>query len=1302
MKAEWVLAVAAVLLAASPLTGRAAGGDITALKRLYPTTPLVVVGNPVAAIVVPDDPRLQNMARQLADEIRRRSGASPEILAADKLVSRWWEIDFTAIQGRSLIALGNINTNRLLGALWGAGYTDEDSTYPGDGGYVVRTVHDPFAKGFNVVVLAGSDTDGVRRAVDAFCRKHLPGPARDLVLRAPITDIQLGKEPSPYVGQASGRLPHTYHHRWPSAFEIEQGLSSILSSDPIPYTDPNDRAKGTLVNVTGALATIAEAYFHTGDPGLPPLMKQVVDRNRALLQVVPGRVEMEAASSEHMVWWDIVEELPIWTDRDRLDVTNAFLQDARQGFERGEAHDLVKKGYVQVVAENHATNSALNTFRVWSYFEKYYHLPDTAYWMSVVHATFAGSLASHQMLEDSAGYNVYAPEDAVVYALASQDTRYFRLGIAADHLAYYLQTSYNNLALSTGFGDAGITPVYPWEARLLYTMGWYLGDPRVMWWLRSYVPNECGQDTYQDKAHGRVPLNLGIPLREPTEWTGMQVFPIWKQTLGWERASKQVVTSPREPVGPEWFTKVVFREAWSPNAQYLLLDGAGTWDRHEGYPPGPEGHMHSDINTIINFTDKGRVWLVDNTYSARSITDHSGLTITRGGSFSHDDRPARLKDAAEGAGFALTRSVVDDYCGADWERTIFWYQGHHFLVLDRAIAKQPGEYAVRCNYRTLGKPTVGGQTLDLEQQGKRCRITSDGGAALELQPIVPAEVKDWETLYPYADPVIGMLQEYKSAALQPGQALSFVNLIQAGENGAKLDTLSLVSDSAALVTGSSGIVSYGLGNPPGGIAAARVYLIGGKAALFAGLTRLGKDEAPLLTSSAPINLWISPTEGAGIEASAPVSITLAGGKVMQLAHGKHALKLDPAAQLLSISLAAARQQSVSRLEPQSLSRGVSATRALETKRVSLGAEANRMVSADLNGDGGKEWIIAGQDGARAYTQEGKLIWRFATDKPCRAIAAADVDGDSKVEVALGCDDEKLYLLDSVGLLRWSFQCKSTSYSPPPAVRDVQISDVDGDGKLEILVIASWVHCLDAIGNVKWENYWRYGRGVYWGAARQIAVDDYDGDGKPEVVVAYYDSYPAVTSYDGAGKAKPLVAYIGTPQSLLLMDLAGERKGRQIMMGSDEQLEALRPDKADSESSKQVKREPLDQGSFTYLASYQPEGGQPILYAATDMGTLIAYCGGRAANQSGTIGRLWTRVTGEQLTQLAAVESGQVLAGTKTGAVIMLDGEGGGPLAHTAPTGSPVVQLMPDGNTTLIVHADGVVEIMAAQLGRTES
>ncbi|MEA3402339.1 MAG: hypothetical protein U9R79_13970 [Armatimonadota bacterium] len=74
---------------------------------------------------------------------------------------------------------------------------------------------------------------------------------------------------------------------------------------------------------------------------------------------------------------------------------------------------------------------------------------------------------------------------------------------------------------------------------------------------------------------------------------------------------------------------------------------------------------------------------------------------------------------------------------------------------------------------------------------------------------------------------------------------------------------------------------------------------------------------------------------------------------------------------------------------------------------------------------------------------------------------------------------------------------------------------------------------------------------------------------------------------------------------------------------------------------------------------------------------------------------WTRVIGEKLTVLQTADIGgdeqsELLAGTKSGAVHVLNVRSGEPLARVSPADSPVQQILSGGEGALVVHADGEV------------
>ena len=83
---------------------------------------------------------------------------------------------------------------------------------------------------------------------------------------------------------------------------------------------------------------------------------------------------------------------------------------------------------------------------------------------------------------------------------------------------------------------------------------------------------------------------------------------------------------------------------------------------------------------------------------------------------------------------------------------------------------------------------------------------------------------------------------------------------------------------------------------------------------------------------------------------------------------------------------------------------------------------------------------------------GEVIWRFTTpDRVSSSPALADIDGDGAVDVVIGCYDGNLYALRgttdiSAGDLLWSYPLGGMVWYNAPT-----LADLDGDGRLEILV-----------------------------------------------------------------------------------------------------------------------------------------------------------------------------------------------------------------------------------------------------------
>lgn len=1282
--------VASQALSAAPLTG---------LKPLYPRTPLVVEGQAQAVIVAPAS--VTAAARRLSSRLHEGSGDRLETLSPERLVSESWQVDFGVAGGRTLIALGNINDNRLLAVLWGAGYVVADSLYPGPGGYAVRTVHDPFGKGLNVLALTGSDPAGVARAVDLLCDRWLSAAAADVVLAEPVVAAELRIPALRFFPAAADSLASKRQPQY-SGLDFFERLfqGNGLMDDKGRVTSA---PAGDLTAVTGAVARLAQTWFLTGNPALPPLMKEILDRNRGLLAIVPRRLEMEASSAAHVRWWDLVEELPVWSDQDRLAITNALLADARQGYEPRAANAMVNDGFVQVVDENHGTNSAQNALAAWGYFAKYYRLPESDYWMKVVRATFAGQSASHQVLEDACGYLCYCPIDAMEYAFATGDLTYLSRGIARGHAEFIAQCCVNNLGLATGFGDDG-SLVEPAVFEVLTPAAWYHRDPYLAWIAREFLPQAAGLRTFQNA----LPVDLTVKALEPTQWAGLRVFPIFRQTLRKGEGAKELVFDPPETAGAEWFNKVVFRDRFSPQAQYLLLDGAGKFGTLEGYPSGPAGHMHADVNTLINFTDQERMWLVDHTYADRSIKDHSGLYITRDGQVTYRVHEARLRLAAQSGRSAVTTTVFEGFSGATWERSLFWQRGRRFLIIDRVVAQEPGDYRVRCSFRALGEAGLAGSALRLTQGEKACAIISDGRARLDLEDYALPGGQDFATAYAYAAPVVRIFRQDKTAHLESGESMGFVNLLQAGPTAGSLlgTTLQPLSGAAALVEDPEGRVVCGVGSLPGDTGDAGAFIVSGTEALLGNLRRLGDRAAPVLVAAAPVTLSWRHGGEVRVETAIPTQLTVGGAAVpLRLDAGNHIL---PAAVALPVAAALARVLSeapalaaaCARETPPPLPR---AGFGLHSTALELRAPVSCATTGDLTGDGRDEVLSGGAEGLRATAADGATLWTLPTAAACQAIACADIDGDGRPEVVAGCANGMVHRVGTDGKAGWEFSCKPGK-AGAPTVDWLQIADLDGDGTREIVVGANWVHCLDATGKVRWERYLCRWRGALAGDFAQGALADVNADGKLEIVALFSFSYPKAVVFGHDGQvllpvdhddAKNPGVNIESPQALLVTGLCGQKDSLNWLVGSPSYLYtywAAGP--FAGQSGGRVA------GAFVHLASWTPAGQLPVVCGATDLGTLIAYrAGARPAGAGVPLGPIWSRESEETVSTLWAGDSdadgkGEVWVGAKNGTVLVYDALTGEPLGSRPASGASVCAVLPQPGRLLVVHRDGGAEYLS--------
>lgn len=1050
--------------------------------------------------------------------------------------------------------------------------------------------------------------------------------------------MQFEKKPYRFFSDVSGSLGSRRQPQYSGMDWFRQHLQQEGFMDAGGRVIENRQPAKTLVSLTGTISRVGQTWFRTGNPALPPLMKELLDKNRRLLGIPERLNEMQPRAAWDVHEWDLLEELPVWTDQDRLDITNSLLRDAAVGHERRAFHKQVEDGAVMAMDENHGTHSALNSFMAWHYFHKYYPSAASRYWMRCAEALFAGQASTYQIPEDAAGYLCSCPIHAMDYSLRVGDPTYFRREVARHHARYIAMACINNLGLSTGFGDAP-SLVCPEFFEAIAPAAWWYRDPELSWVVRNKLPAACGLRIFQRG----IALDLTVEPREPTDWTGLTRIPLYEVLLPKGTSSKTPVWADKKDVDPKLFNKLVFRENWDENGQYLLLDGAGAG----GNCPGPKGHTHQDINTIINFTQCGRMWLVDHTYPLRAAQEHSGLYVLRDGVGGYRKNTlAELLDFVDTETYGLSRTRL-----ANWERAVFWKKGKYFLVIDTVAADRQGDYFARCSWRALGKAELRGTALQLTQNGRFCKIVTDGAANLDIERYQPADAQ-WKAYYPHAEPIVRILQEDKRRSLNSGEKIGFVNLLYAyGSNDAEARVqLQPVSETCAIVTEDGRETLLGVGPIPGGLGAAGMFVL---------------------------------SEDVTLRASA-------------------AKEFEQRPETARKALAAARELAAQRAGKAAPTGAEPEVQGLRVESVRLDVPITVLAVADIRGDGTRQWVIGGEKGVSVFRTDGTKVWHFAMKQTVRSLDVADVDGDGRPEIAVGGMDEHVRLLDGHGKQRWSYPCKKStgSLDGPPVVDYVKIVDLRGDGTKEIVAGANWVQVLGATGELKWEKYMDFRRGQICGDFIAGDVADLDGDGKQEIVALFMTSYPWAVVYDALGNiVMPLGSAdhrglnIDVPFAAATLDLLGNRT-RQIVCGCTSQMGFLWRDQKNKEEAGGWVR-----GAFVALACRQRGATrQPMAFGADGFGGVRGILPDARPNDRRIgVKTAWYRNIGEKVTTLLAADllgngAGQVVAGTKAGNAYLLDAKDGAVIGLVRSSGPPVTSLVvdPSARSVLVGKSDGTV------------
>lgn len=208
---------------------------------------------------------------------------------------------------------------------------------------------------------------------------------------------------------------------------------------------------------------------------------------------------------------------------------------------------------------------------------------------------------------------------------------------------------------------------------------------------------------------------------------------------------------------------------------------------------------------------------------------------------------------------------------------------------------------------------------------------------------------------------------------------------------------------------------------------------------------------------------------------------------------------------------------------------------LQMWSISIGAEYSSPAIGDIDFDGTLEIVVGAVNGLYVLDKNGQALsgWPNTNIKKASSPALGDLDGDGDLEIAVGTyasgPNNKVFALQGNGevIAGWPYQLSYTPLDKEYVDSSPAIADIDGDGEVEVVVatfatggpVGSRLIVFDKGGTV--ESSVALG-GLYAGPiSSSPSISDVDGDGRVEIAVGAADG--KLHLLDGGG-----MGYVGWP------------------------------------------------------------------------------------------------------------------------------------------------------------------------------
>ena len=737
-------------------------------RILQKTTSLIGI-----KIVVPDEPEWKILANDLQHIIKEKTNQIAAISYPDqmKFVNGW---------AGNTIMLGNLGNNKQMARLYGMRLSYADAIYPGKSGYQLATLIDPFGLGGNTIMIGASDITGAKLATERL-----------------INIIKNQKESSvPWLLEVN--IPAITGNYFNAKLTNEDALLAAMK----PVKE-NEVIADALLAVLSGIKSFGEYYQLSAKPEFGATYKKLVLGYASFIEKYPSEAIYQLGVRKNM-WiqgekllqnWSFIEGSGLFSDVERGKIVAALFLTCKANF----LDNYLVRAPESAPRWNHEIFPALSLVGSCNYFEKYYKIPELIEWKNRGDRIFKGN-TSFISMDEGSDYLAHLPVANIDYAMLSGDMKFISQSLrpSADLHAMMI----DNLGTLSGGGDTypfGMSSAYSWgHSQLLNAASWYYKDPVYNFLLER---TRTGPFPGQKMPDLIYPIHRYIAYQQITQqpdehqYSKVQAQEIEKGVFDdvtnminqnvpeFQEVLKNTELKSQKKDGlsilqKETFHKLTFRSGFGLNDNYLILDG---------FSAGKHGHQ--DGNTILNYSANGRLFLNDRDYIQNTPEYHSGLVVVKNGKQSKKPPLVKLDWVADMEGTSTSRSIVPDYNGLDWERTIISPEGKFFIIYDDLKIRESGKFLFKNHWQSLGTAKIEDQSFKLEQKGVNMLLQNLAPAELRTQDIYGHFIKYWKSVYPYpyADKETVLTEVINEKEYNKGEQAGFINVLSS--NQADIDAI---------------------------------------------------------------------------------------------------------------------------------------------------------------------------------------------------------------------------------------------------------------------------------------------------------------------------------------------------------------------------------------------------------------------------------------------------------------------------------------------------------------------------------